>query len=190
MSDGLTSRRTGGFTLVSGEVLRGPTGCIYPNGSVSDKRRQPRFERCEFRDANLLFPLLAQLHEDGFPLSQDIKAERGHLQPFAPSIMGVRVTRYITAVEENCDRLRCRLLRDRHATTQIRGAIGTGGDGSHREVVDWTEIVVSASGQLDHRGVYERAVAAEEEEREIGARARHAFSVEEPLDNDNLIVYT
>ena len=55
--------------------------------------------------------------------------------------------------------------------------------------MDRAHVGVAARGQLDDRGVDERAEAAEEQEREIGTGARHEPMLRTRLDTDNQVVY-
>ena len=103
----------------------------------------------------------AQRVEDRLALAHQVEPAGGDLQALAPRVARVHSAGDVPALEEHGERLRGRLLRDRHAAAQVGRAVGPGRDRPQREVVGRPHVGVAASRELEDRRVDEAAVAPE-----------------------------
>lgn len=65
-----------------------PARCIQAHGQGANQRGQVRLKAREFGRTDLPLPLVAQLVEDRFTLSQHFEAECGDLKAFATGVKG------------------------------------------------------------------------------------------------------
>lgn len=138
-------------------------------------------------------PLVAQLIEHGFTLMHERVSALGHRQPCAPPVTRVGVAHHVTALFEERDRLRRRLLAHRGASPHLGHRHSTRFDGPQREIMCRTHSGVPAFGKSHRRFVRHDAESTEKQQCQIRSTSRHGSIISTTrlfnrFDYDNLVV--
>ena len=155
------------------EAVGDPPGRPDTYGRYPDQSRQVGLKPLELLGTDLALPPITQLVEDGFAHSHDFETERRDLKAFTTGVKRIGTPCHVAAFLEYRHGFGRRLLGDRETATQFGGIVGTGSDGSHREVMNGAHIVVSALSELQDRFVHQDTKPAKEQQCEVCTRTGH-----------------
>src|ERR1035437_5846360 len=98
------------------DVAGNPPGRVEAHGLRARQRSEVILDALQLGGADPLRPLIAELVEDRLALAQHVEAELGHLKALAAGVARVGVAGDVSALLQDRDGLRGRLLGDRQAT--------------------------------------------------------------------------